>query len=58
MKKTVKKLRLSVDTVAVLSGTQLGQAVGGAYTDSPGCIETRPASFCICATKHMCSINC
>ena len=59
MKKVaMKRLRVSADTLAVLSSAQLEQAAGGAYTDALNCVETRPLSFCVCATKHVCSINC
>lgn len=59
MKKVaMKKLRLSADTLAVLSSAELEQVVGGAYTDAATCVETRPMSFCICPTKHICTINC
>jgi hypothetical protein len=59
MKKVaMKKLRLTADTLAILSSTQLEEAVGGAYTDALGCVETQPMSFCICPTKYICTINC
>jgi hypothetical protein len=59
MKKILaKKLRLRADTLAVLASAELERVGGGAYTDVAGCVETVPASFCFCPTKHVCTINC
>jgi hypothetical protein len=53
-----KKLALETQTLLNLSVDQLTAAAGGDYTERRGCKETQPMSFCICATKHNCSINC
>jgi len=59
MKKIVaKRLQLRADTLALLSTGELTKAAGAAYTDAVGCVETVPRSFCVCATKNVCSINC
>jgi hypothetical protein len=59
MKKTFsKKLALQTHTLVNLSVDDLNTAAGGGYTDRVGCKESQPMSFCICASKHNCSINC
>ena len=58
MKKQIaKKLTLKADTLATLANRDLSNVGGGAFTDD-GCVDTVPRSFCICATKHVCTINC
>jgi len=60
MKKLVtKKLNLKADTLAILSSKELSDVAGGATTDPGGCdVDTGRYSFCVCATKHACTINC
>jgi len=59
MKKIVaKKLQLRKHTLALLSGAELAKAAGAGFTDADGCVDTVPQSFCVCPTKHVCTINC
>lgn len=59
MKKVIaKRLNLKKDTLAILSDSELACVDGAAYTDAIGCVETVPNSFCVCPTKHICTINC
>jgi|GEM_PF-5792838 len=59
MKKIVaKKLQLRKSTLALLSGGDLAKAAGAAFTDGEDCVDTVPRSFCVCPTKHVCTINC
>jgi hypothetical protein len=59
MKKIIaKKLQLRKDTLALLSAGDLTKAAGAGFTDDEGCVDTVPRSFCICPTKHVCTINC
>ena len=57
-KKFKRKLVLNKANVRRLDAGELGQIQGAYYTESPGCVFSVPRSFCVCPTKHICSINC